>query len=168
MTTRRPRTWADRLYTDQGIASGSVFIDNLLTNAPTRDTITVARLIGKLQVHTASTDETESSQIIDLAIGVSSVEAFNLGATALPDPNTEGDYPPRGWLYATRVYYEQTLPTGGTPTAMWRVLPVIEFDLGAMRRIDKGVLFMIVRNTSIDGAATNMRLTGRVRAMCLT
>ncbi len=141
---------------------------DLLTTSTTVDTLTVNRIIRILQVVVKKTSEVEMMQIIDIGIGVSSLEAFNVGVTGLPDPQTQGDYPPRGWLYVSRRVVQQSLPTGGTPTAMWRQAAVFNFDLRAMRKIDKGVLFLVGFSTTVDGAASSVRLIGRVRALCLT
>jgi len=169
VTARRRRAWADVLYTNLGLpAGGSVKTDLLVgSGAPVVDTLTAVRIVGDIYVHTSPTDETEYSAAIDIGIGVSSAEAFALGVTALPDPNTAGDYPPRGWLYVSRQYVEQALPTGGTPTAIHRKDARFQFDIRAMRKIDKGVLFAIWRNTEFV-APSAMALTGRIRTLCLT
>ena len=161
---RRRRAWADQRFASQVIASGSQVVFDLLANAPTIDTMTVARIIGYLQVEQDPSGDNEGSQSIDVGIGVSSVEAFTIGPTALPDPFSETEYPPRGWLYvASKQASLRLVSGGGTPTPA-----IFEFDLGAMRKIDKGVLFLYVRNTASLGTAFTVHLSGRVRSMCLT
>jgi len=137
----------------------------LLLGAAPIDTITTARIVGRVECSQGSLDDNESMQAIDIGIGVSSREAFTIGVTALPDPNNSSDYPPRGWLYVARRMVSQHAATG----VGWSVhVGSFDFDLGAMRKIDKGVLFMVAKNTNIDGIATNVRMLGRVRVLCLT
>ena len=145
-------------------------ISNLLTasGGVNLDTLTAIRLIVGVQLYTPDTSEEELEQIIDVGVGVCSVEAFNVGVTALPDPNTVGDYPPRGWLWVDRYLVLQALPTGATPTAMWRIQPRIQVDMRAARKVDKGVVFMIWRNTQVGTDAASIVLSGRVRLLCLT
>ena len=163
--TQRHRTWADRrVNAVVAVGGGGTIIENLLLNAPTLDTITVVRLVGYLECVQSSLNESEYTQSIDIGIGVSSVDAFNVGVSALPSPTVETEYPPRGWLYAGQRTVMQTQ----TPTGMVRNLPIFEFDLRAMRKIDKGVLFLVIRNEDIDGTTSSIRVIGRVRALCLT
>ena len=165
---KRRLAWADFLYSDESVASGSGAVDNLLASGVEEsDTITIACIVMGVQLHITAATETELTAIVDVGIGVASVEAFNIGLTALPDPNTAGDYPPRGWLYVGRYLVQQSLPTGGTPTAMWRVMPRIDLDLRTMRKVDKGRLFIIWRNTDVLGTQA-IKLTGRVRTLCMT
>ena len=164
--TQRHRAWADRIFTTVLVA-GTGFVSNLLANAPTVDTLTAVRIIGHLEVSPDSTSESEGSVTVDIGIGVASTEAVLIGVTALPDPTQEDEYPPRGWIYVARRRQSQSLPTGGTPTAMWRQDAIFDFDVRAMRKIDKGVLFMFVETNTIDGAGST-RIVGRVRTLCLT
>jgi len=165
MTTQRRRAWADRRLTGISIANNNNLTPvNLLSNAPTIDTMTVSRIIGHLEINAVITSEIEYEQLLDVGIGVSSAEAFDIGATALPDPQTEGDYPPRGWLYVdTRACWQIVIAT-----VIQRRDAIFDFDLRGMRKIDKGRLFLMVRNTGIGGTGTAVTIKGRVRALCLT
>ena len=168
--TQRQRNWSDTLYPALNVPAGGSVISNLLSasgSAPS-DTLTVVRVLIGIDLHVSDIKEDEYTQTVDMGIGVSSVEAFNLGVTALPDPNTVGDYPPRGWIWISRYMVQQSLPTGGTPTAMFRVNKRVEVDIHAMRKIDKGVLFLVVRNTQTGLVATGVLMTGRIRCLCLT
>ena len=164
----RNRAWADQLLANSLTAGGGSIKLNLLENAPTMDTLTAIRIVGELEVAPTPTSEVEFTQIVDIGIGVSSSEAFSIGITALPDPAAETEYPPRGWLYVARQIAVVSLPTGGTPVAIYRKHAMFKFDLRAMRKIDKGTLFMFMRNTDHAGTATNLTIFGRVRVLCLT
>ena len=165
--TSRNRAWADSLFSDL-VTPGTSVIKNLLVGAPTVDTLTAVRIIGDIEVTTQTLSEVEHMETIDVGVGVASAEAFAVGASALPDPDDSADYPPRGWLYVARRVVSQSIPTGGTPTAMWRKDAVFAFDLRAMRKIDKGVLYLHVDSTNVDGTSSTTRMTGRVRVLCLT
>jgi len=152
------------------VSSASFIVDDILSGSASEgsDTITVTRLVGVVNMFTSSTNEVEYTQEVDLGIGVASKEAFLVGGTALPDPNVAGDYPARGWLYISREVAQQAIPTGGTPTAMYRQNIRFQFDIRTMRKVDKGILYVHIRNTNVDGTATLLQTSGRIRALCMT
>ena len=103
--------------------------------------------------------------LVHVGIGVCSVEAFAIGGTSLPSPGTETDYPPRGWLYlASSLCYRAV---GAGPIDIVRFAE-FQADLRAMRKVDKGVLFLTVVNSAALGASFTIGISGRVRALCLT
>ncbi len=167
---RRRLAWSDVLYTDLSLAAAGFVITNLLTASGTvdLDTLTVTRIIISVDVVSIETNESEYTQLVDFGIGVCSVEAFNIGVTALPDPNMVADYPPRGWLFVDRRAAQQSLPTGGTPTGIYRQNIRFAEDLRAQRKIDRGVLFAIWRNTTVGLSASSLTLNGRIRVLCMT
>ena len=165
MTMRRRRAWADQRFDGATLTAGARTISNLLANAPTIDTMTVSRIVGYLDIGLPVLTEIESSHVIDVGIGVSSLEAFTLGETALPDPQQESEYPPRGWLYVATKLSWQFKAASGDQQAQHAIF---EFDLGGMRKIDKGVLFLSMEGTLNDGAASTPEVVGRVRSLCLT
>ncbi len=159
----RGRAWADEIYSST-VVPGTPFKRDLLANAPTMDTLTVVRLIGYLDIGIAITSEIEFSQRIDVGIGVASVEAFSVGGTSLPSPKIEAQAPPRGWLYAaTKLCWQFK---GGTE-GQQRFNAIFEFDLGAMRKVDKGTLFIRIDNTDEAGTSSTVSIIGRTRALCL-
>jgi len=160
----RNRAWADSVFNGAQILDEGTSLTNLLLNAPTVDTLTVVRLVLDLYVsHGVDEAATDESNAISVGIGVSSVEAFNQGIDALPEPQFGIEYPPRGWLYvATKPARQMSVTTGFLQeTAMFQA------DLRAMRKIDKGILFLAVQNNAIFGTG-DVDLWGRVRALCLT
>ncbi len=164
MVLRRRRAWGDTRFADLPLGAGTRK-DDLLVGLAVTETKTVTRVIGDFSLNGAAVDENEYSVTIDVGIGVTSREAFDL--ETLPDPDAVADYPMNGWLYvATQICY-QALPTGATPTAMWRKDARFTFDIRAQRKVDRGVLFMVIQNLAAPTAGT-MRINGRVRALCLT
>ncbi len=162
--TNRNRAWADQVF-DQVVTSATPHVRDLLANAPTIDTITAVRIVGDLIGDFNSTVNPQAAQVIDIGIGVSSAEALAIGVTALPSPVLADEYPPRGWLYVARKVCTGKFTD---TTGLIRNPAVFSFDLRAMRKIDKGRLFMVMHNTNSDGADTAVSLRGRVRVLCLT
>jgi len=168
-TPRRRRAWADTRFAFTNINNGGeLTLTDLLADLAATETKTVSRLLLDFECVIGSLSEVETTQIVDVGIGVCSSEAFSVGTTAVPDPAATDEYPVRGWVYVATKAVQQSLPTGGTPTAMWRARAVFHADLRGQRQVDRGVLFMRLKNTAAEGSATNVRLNGRVRALCLT
>jgi len=98
-----------------------------------------------------------------VGIGVASVEAFGVGGASLPRASLESEYPPRGWLYIASKPVEEKVATEG----IHLLHAQFQFDLGAMRKIDKGILFLQVEQNNIIVGGV-MSMVGRVRSLCLT
>jgi len=146
------------------VAGTDVLID-LLANAPTSDTLTLVRLVMDLNFHYIVTNTlSDSDSIVDVGVGVTSKEGFDAGAASVPDPQDQTAYPPRGWIYVNSLYVGQALTAD---TGVWNNHGIIKADIGAMRKVDKGILFMRVANTNLNVGGA-MEVTGRVRALCLT
>ncbi len=138
---------------------------DLLEDAPTLDTRTLVRLVADITVqYTVSVTVTDSLSIVDIGIGVASIEAFAVSSSlGLPKPSVNTDYPPRGWIYvASQPVWEKAESTGILHHAAR-----FQIDIRAMRKIDKGILFMTMENANIT-VGGSMQVTGRVRALCLT
>ena len=160
----RPTAWADTIFLGDPISNNATKVVDLLVNAPTVDTLTAVRLVGNLDVGIAISAEVEFAAAVCIAIGVASVEAFDVGITALPNAHQQAEFPPRGWLYRDVKLCWQYL-VSGAPHQKHNAH--FEFDLRAARKIDKGRLFMLIRNSS-DFGTTALDVTGIVRALCLT
>ena len=166
MASSRRRSWADQRFAGTALTAGSIKLTDLLENAPTSDTLTVVRIIGDLTVqYLVSTTVGDSLSIVDVGIGVVAASAFGV-AGAVPTPVSETEIPPRGWLYVSSQPVSQTLDgAGGVSIVNERAR--FQFDIRAMRKIDKGILYIAIEqnNITIGGA---MQMTGRVRSLCLT
>ena len=163
-TKRRRRAWCDILI-NQSVGSNqqSVPVD-ILADFPDVDVKTVTRLIGDLTPFPDDRNATnEGVMQIDLGIGVGSLEAFT--AAIVPDPNVQADYPTIGWLYVSTRIVIQNNSTGTNEIIH---IPEFHFDVGANRKVDKGVLYAVWNNTAADGTGYPIRLVGRIRALCLT
>ena len=163
MTMRRRRAWADTRFAGTTIAASGTDKKDLLTGLAAMDVKIVTRLIGDVRVYGGATTETEYEMAIGLGIGVVSKEAYDL--ETLPDTDNVADYPQQGWIYvATQVCY-QAIDSAGS--GLHRVDARFIFDIRAQRKVDRGVLFMLIDNTGI-GTSSTLSITGRVRALCLT
>ena len=160
----RHRAWADRRFAGVSLVAGTLQNFDLLQNAPTIDTLTVVRIVGDLTVqYLVSTTVADSLSIVDLGIGVIAATAFGV-AGAAPAPQIETEYPDRGWIYVASQPVAQLVTTDG---GIINEAARFQFDIRAMRKIDKGTLFMgiVQANITVGGA---MQVTGRVRSLCLT
>jgi len=162
-TPRRRRIWADRVI-DLLITSGGQTIPiDLLVDLPEDDVKTVTCIIGRITSVYADPDGAlTTSQRIDMGIGVASREAFTAGI--VPDPATQADYPTQGWLW---IDSPTTLKVNASGTTEAFHVPVVTFDVGAQRKVDKGVLYFVADNTLIVGSAASIRIVGRIRALVL-
>ncbi len=160
----RGRAWADTLLS-QTLTSGAATASlNLLTTAPTEDTLTAVRMIINLNVTpTSGLEAVDGAQSVDIGIGVTSGEAFTAGA--IPDPNTAGDFPARGWLWRERLVIFRGVGAG--PIDTWHY-PVVRADIRAARKIDKGRLFITLQLGNMTGAIFDCHVAGIIRVLCLT
>jgi len=168
MVSRRRVAWCDFLM-DLTLADAAVQLDNLLVNAPASDTITVTRILGDFTCVVPAANEVETTMFVDCGIGVINTEAFDLGTgVGIPNPTVEDSTPPRGWLYANRLWAQQALPFGASPTGVSRKHAHFKFDLRGQRKVDKGVLFMWLEQNVTDQSAVSLLVLGRIRVLFKT
>ncbi len=162
-TPRRRRTWADRTI-DLLITSGGQTIPiDLLADLPETDVKTVTRIIGRLTIVSADPDTAVTcTQRVDIGIGVASKEAFTAGI--VPDPKVQADYPTQGWLW---IDSPTIVRQNGSGTVEMFLIPVVTLDVGAQRKVDKGVLYMVADNTAILAGTESVRMVGRLRSLVL-
>ena len=163
----RGRSWADRLIDDTLTAAISTR-DLLVNSSISSDNITTARLVMRLAVFPASlTNQVDTVQRVDMAIGVATPEAFAVaGGAGLPDPRVNTQYPARGWLWKSVMWVAKEHGTSGTGEIM--VPDKLEADIGAMRKVDKGILYWIAVKTVVGGTAEDLDMSGLVRVLCFT
>lgn len=164
MTMRRRRAWSDqRVLGTLLAASGTIKLD-LLANLGATETKTATRVIMDLHAYPPVTNalNVDRSNLVDVAIGVVSAEAFT--AETLPDPDAAGDYPQAGWLYVASKPVLKYADSGGPLVIVGAQFTV---DLRAQRKVDRGVLFLTVLNIGVNGSDA-VEVWGRVRTLCLT
>ena len=162
----RGRAWSDQRFTGTSLVAGNDILSNLLEfGLEGVDNLTVVRIIGELNVHyVVTTTIADSDSFVDVGIGVTSAQAFGVGAGSVPDPANSASFPPRGWLYAATGYVAQLITTD---TGIVNINTTFKFDIRAMRKIDKGTLFMRLAQANINVGGA-MEVVGRVRTLVLT
>ena len=162
-TQRRPRAWADRIIS-LGVTSGAQTIPfDLLADLPDTTVKTVTRLIGTFTLVPSDLDAAvTSAQRIDMGIGVASQEAFTAGV--VPDPNVQADYPALGWLWIDSQTVIKVNASGTTEAFLY---PTVHFDIGAQRKVDRGIIYFVANNTLILGSAMGIQVVGRIRTLSL-
>ncbi len=164
MVMRRRRAWGDTRFAGFLLAASGTDKKDLLVGLTAADTKTVTRLIVDLwaMVPSGNSLSLDRENVVDMGIGVASREAFDL--ETLPDPGTVTDYPQLGWLYVNSL---PCYKSGDGLGALNIVHAHFKVDLRAQRKVDRGVLFMLIENIGVVGADA-VALYGRVRALCLT
>ena len=99
------------------------------------DSRTVLRMIGNILIHRTGTVTAADKVRISLGIGVVSTDAATLGASALPDPGGEPEYP---WLYWAE--YDFGFPAGLATSGAGSTDSVAgvvrdHYDIRSMRRM---------------------------------
>ena len=121
---------------------------------------TLTRVVGNLQMVSATIAGAYGVQEMHIGFGVVSQEALSAGSASLPDPTMNSEFPVRGWVYKTSrlVMQNGTFMNGITS---WT------FDLHAQRKIDTGEFVIIAKNVSINGTTFTTKLHGTVRTLVL-
>jgi len=162
MASRR-RAWADKRLAGNSLVAGTDILLDLLSDAVVSDTLTVIRIVGDLTVqYVVDTTVSDGLSIVDVGIGVAA--SSGISASAFPEVTGTTEYPARGWLYVASQPVSQLVTT---TTGIIDHPARFVFDLGAMRKIDRGLLMLRIANTNITVGGA-MQVTGRVRVLCLT
>ncbi len=156
----RPTDWVDTLIEDTTATqttSPPISLLGGLTLADMRG-LTLIRTIIRLSLSPITTAGAWGVANVTIGIGVTSRDAFGIGAAAVPDPGIATDTPPRGWVYRTAVGVSQN----GVGTEI--IFPVRD-DVRGARKTDQGELFLRFNNNPTDGQAFGVELHGLVRCL---
>ena len=100
------------------------------------------------------------AQSLHIGIGVSSVAAFDVAASAgLPDPSVEGEAPDSGWLWKAEYIVSQNGANGHPVTQPYHI------DIRSQRKLQQGVLFITMSNLTLFGTAFSVATHGIVRTL---
>jgi len=124
--------------------------------------LTLLRTIIGVDLAYTVHDSGEGSQQADIGLGIATVEALGVGATAIPNPRIENDFPVRGWIYRSR---HRIFGFAADQPAVFTVR--LEKDLKSRRKLDNGSPYMALENTAIEGVASAIRITGMIRQLWL-
>jgi len=160
MTSRRQTRWVDRNL-DMQVASGAQTVLDLVSNIDEDERAgwTLTRLIFCYDLSPIIQGVALGAQVVDIGIGIFSLEAVAAGA--LPDPATETDYPVTPWLYRCRHRVLDDTVEGHPPQSFYR-------DLKAQRRVRRSQPSIIVDNTADSGTPFSVVLIGICRSLYLT
>ncbi len=130
-------------------------VDGMSTQVVQRGT-TVIRTIIALDLLSETVAGVWGVQLADLAIGIVSREAYTAGI--LPDPDTNTDKPARGWMWRGSRAVTQN-GSGGQFSIH------LSADIRGARKVEDGVVFLMVANTNYLGTAFNLRVVGLIRML---
>ena len=166
MADRRPRQWFDADLEFDSLTVGTALVDQLSFAGDEVRTLTVTRLIIDMILVPTSISASNVGIIqCTLGVGVATTVAVTAGVTALPSPTDNAEFPARGWLYKGMTFLMMDNTTGSIEIL---VPGIRHLDLGAMRKIDNGLLFAVAEIELVSGTAFQCDLRGHVRFLCLT
>ncbi len=153
----RATDWIDTLVSMSPASGGSSNVSLITGAAPINMRgVTLIRTIVSLSLVSTTVAGAWGVQQAQIAIGITSQEAFAAGV--FPDPSSATDKPPRGWVYRTSAPVTQNGIS--TPVHTW-----VQADIRGARKIENGELFLIVDNDAVLGTAFQLRVTGIVRVL---
>ena len=120
--------------------------------------MTLLRTIIGLNMGRTVHDSGEGSEQVSIGIGIASQEAF--AADTLSDPQTDTDFPIRGWIWRAR--YRVFGFAADQPAVFTQR---IDLDLRSMRKLENGEAFINFALTAIDGTNSTVRINGLVRQL---
>ena len=159
MPSNRQLVWHDQLF-DETLANNAQKGFDMTPALAVNERLgcTITRIIGTIYCSLGVTIAGDAVQVIDVGIGV--IERDAQAANAFPDPDTEADQPGRGWMYRAReLCFQET----GVPFVSHAVF---RFDIRAQRRLDRGMLMLIIDNNSTEGTPQSVVLRGLTRSLC--
>ena len=153
----RATDWVDTIVGNLAVTGSQANI-SLITGLDPSDMrgATVIRTLIRLNLASDTTAGAWGWGRVDMAIGISAQEAFTAGV--LPDPNIDGDKPPRGWMWRDSVGVSQN-GVGG------QVVVPVRADIRGARKVENGEVYLIYTNTAVDGTTFSVRCHGLVRLL---
>lgn len=153
----RPTDWLDTLVALDPVsgAQANQSLMGAVTNVEARR-YTVIRTLIRLELSSSTVAGAWGRQLVDIGIGIASVESFDAGV--LPDPEVANDKPARGWLYRNSIVVTQN--GIGTPINV-----TVVADVRGARKIDRGELFIVATNSAFGGTSFTTAIRGVVRSL---
>ena len=158
---RRLTAWDDQVITLTTLASGGTGLQLLLCENvadPEKRGCTLIRIIIGLSFFPTPPGQVSGRQAVSFGIALASDDAFTGGA--LPDPETDDDYPVSGWLFRTTFpVFDETLATSG---------PIgyrIERDIRSGRKLDRSSIYMDMHSAGDEGTQFSIGVIGLVRCL---
>ena len=159
-----PTIWIDTRMNDNVAAGGGTLKKSLMSGVSSTQTrfdrMTLMRTIIGIDVGHFIHDSGEGSSVLAMGIGATSQEAFAAGILA--DPETETDFPARGWVW--RAEYRLYSFAADDPTVDNRR---IDLDLRSRRKLENGEMYFHAVNNGIEGVNVVLRVNGYIRQLWL-
>jgi len=159
-----PRIWIDTGIGMTVTSGGGKNRVSLMTGVSVTqsrfDRMTLLRTILGFDIAYSVHDAGEGSQVVSVGVGIASQEAF--AGTALSDPETDTDFPTRGWIWRAR--YRIFGFAADQPAIFTRR---VDLDLRSQRKLENGEAFLNATNTDEEGVAGTIKMSGLVRQLWL-
>ena len=161
----RSKAWADTLVSQALVIGTQVNLD-LLVDLTASDTITGIRFLGRLVlISDNALGAVDGAVQCDIGIQVVTDQAFSSGGAAVPQVSASAQVPARGWIYRDRLVFVNGVGAGPID---WHYEGETRFDVGTMRKVDRGTLLLSMRSGLAHGTGFNVKLVGIVRVLCMT
>ncbi len=109
---------------------------------------TILRTRGVIKATFDETAQIGDTMFTSFGLGIVSTDAATVGASAMPDPGDEADYP---WLWYGQILLRSNVAAG--PTAYGPAAEKLEVDSKAMRRFKPGQsLVLVMEHAQVSGA----------------
>ncbi len=154
----RATDWVDTVLAPASVPTGlstNVRLDGALSQADLRGA-TLIRTIVSMSLSTGTVSGAWGLQMAHIGVAITGQEAFAAGV--FPDPQTSADKPPRGWIYRNSAPVHQN--GVGVPISTW-----LQADIRGARKIEAGVLYLIVDNVTVNGTSFSLVIRGLIRCL---
>ena len=157
---KRITAWDDQLVNTVNLVEGTQAPVLLAENVadPEKRGCTIVRMLIGIQIMPSNPNTANGTQRVMIGVGVTSDDAFSAGA--LPDLETDADFPVQGWMYRDS-FVVVDIASGGNPGMVVR----IEKDIRAQRKIDRSTPFLVLRTNTIQGSTIGVMYSGIVRIL---
>ena len=146
-----------------GGQTGSGFTGSLLDILgsgvePATEKVTIVRIRGELMIQLATVSAADEGFVWTYGIGIVSADAFAVGASAVPNPQDDMDWP---WMY--HGFTQTVAPTGTLADIGSASVVRIPVDVKAMRILDLNqTLFMAIDALELGTATADVFFDSRI------
>jgi hypothetical protein len=157
-SARMPKEWNSLAGIALGMTASNTFLGSSLAF---NSSYTVLRMLGEYVITPTSSPQALDNAIVTVGIGVVSSDAYAVGASAVPDPASEPNYP---WLYwASHPFFFGA--TGADP-ASEACSVRHSFDVRSMRKLKaRESLALVVEYADIAGTPALKFTAGSTRVL---
>ena len=156
---RMAKQWVALAATPLALTASATAIGGSLVAT---EAFTVLRMIGEYIISPTSAPTAGDQTRVIVGIGVVSADALAVGASAMPDPGAEAEYP---WLYwADHPFFFNSTALGGSGDG-----PIegrYEYDIKSMRKLKpREALVLVVEYSNITGNPPLTFISGQTRVL---